>query len=281
MTDSIVERNHHSYEGAHYVFPADEIERERLNLLHRIFTKAYEGRLVFPPITLKPGDRVLDSGTGSGAWITDCAKKEANSVLFHGVDIESKLFPDLAEHQNISLSVANLTHLPSEWTNRYSLVNQRLMVAALTDAEWDLAVKEMFRVTRPGGWVQLTEVAGWKGGEASQQMLDAARAMFASRGLDIDSPLRVSGRLKEAGFENIHVEERTIPLGRWAGKDGEDGRRNFEDGIRGMKKPILDGNIISSEAELEQLYEDVVKEWDTVDTSGGKLLAFYAQKPDS
>jgi hypothetical protein len=41
----------------------------RLNLQHRITVKAFDGKLVMAPVSLKDGDHVLDIGTGTGQQI--------------------------------------------------------------------------------------------------------------------------------------------------------------------------------------------------------------------
>ncbi|KAH9841078.1 uncharacterized protein C8Q71DRAFT_743255 [Rhodofomes roseus] len=49
-------------------------------------------------------------------------------------------------------------------TGRFKLVHQRLLIAALRSWEWTVALREIFRVLQPGGWVQLGEVGPWKAG---------------------------------------------------------------------------------------------------------------------
>lgn len=66
-----------------YLLPADRRETERLvcfivfprsltktvfrlNFQHRIIIRAFENQLAVAPLSLKSGDRVLESGAGSG-----------------------------------------------------------------------------------------------------------------------------------------------------------------------------------------------------------------------
>lgn len=41
----------------------------RLSLQHNVLRKAFEGRIILPPVNLTHDDKVLDSGTGSGKGI--------------------------------------------------------------------------------------------------------------------------------------------------------------------------------------------------------------------
>ena len=76
------------------------------------------------------------------------------------VDIEPRLFPT-SHPKNIEFRVESVTQLPSDWSNSFSLVHQRLLLAALQIPEWPTALGEIYRVLRPGGWVQLAESSGW------------------------------------------------------------------------------------------------------------------------
>ena len=78
-----------SYESPQYMLPSDDIEHERyisifkffsyliltirsayfrLNLQHRVIRRACGGKLYFAPIYLGDGDRVLESGVGTGTF---------------------------------------------------------------------------------------------------------------------------------------------------------------------------------------------------------------------
>ena len=56
-----------------------------------------------------------------------------------------------------TLEVGNILDLPEDRNNKFALVHQRLLVSALKYDEWDQAIKNIFRITAPQGWIQLTE----------------------------------------------------------------------------------------------------------------------------
>lgn len=55
-----------SYPGSKYVLPSDQVEKDRLARQHEIIKTANGGKILLAPISLRPGDKVLDSGTGPG-----------------------------------------------------------------------------------------------------------------------------------------------------------------------------------------------------------------------
>jgi SAM-dependent methyltransferase len=158
-----------------------------------------------------------------GTWILDAAQMVPEDTTLYGVDIEPRLFPFLGR-RNVHFSVASVISLPSYWTDTFQLVNQRLLVAALTGEEWRLAVQELKRVLAPGGALQLGEVGVWKAGPKTQRHLELMRALFTSRMLVLNCASQIPAMLDAAGFTSITTQKRSIPLG---GSLGADGRKNF------------------------------------------------------
>jgi len=49
----------------------DKSEHNRLEVQHEVLRNAFGGRIVFAPIELHAGDKVLDNGAGSGLWSSE------------------------------------------------------------------------------------------------------------------------------------------------------------------------------------------------------------------
>ena len=77
---------------------------------------------------------------------------DVSSALLH------RLFPK-AVAPNVHLLRHSVTSLPASWTNKFSFINQRSLVAALRIQDWPVALQELQRTLLPGGQVQLTEPA--------------------------------------------------------------------------------------------------------------------------
>ena len=210
----------------------------------------------------------------------DAAQDIPATVEMHGFDIESRLFPR-AYPRNMSFSRSSVTSLPQEWSDTFSLVHQRLLVAALQKPDWERAIGEMHRVLAPNGWIQLGEVGRWQAGPITSRHQSLVQALFSAKGLVLDCASYIPLMLAQTGFVNIHVEERSIPLGAWAGSHGANGAANFIGVFRAMKTPILKSGglgFVRSEEEFDQLLDKVEREWDESPGAEIKFYIFYAQK---
>ncbi|KAF9012745.1 hypothetical protein BDQ17DRAFT_1321692 [Cyathus striatus] len=165
-------RIYHSYPGATYALPADEEERLRLTNQHEFLKRTFGGRILLAPVTLKDSDDVLDACTGTGIWLLELAKGVPEGVQLEGFDIEPRLFPaEESRPENVKFSVHSIFG-----------VHQRLLVMGLRREEWPLALKELHRVTKPGGWVELCEFAKWGGGPANDQCWELGMKVVARMG---------------------------------------------------------------------------------------------------
>ncbi|THG96243.1 hypothetical protein EW145_g7812 [Phellinidium pouzarii] len=276
QSSTVSDRVFHNYPGAAYILPSDEQEGERLRLQHRVWKTAFEGRILLPPFRGQASYVVLDSGTG-----TEIASQLAPGAILHGIDIEKRLFPP-SHPSNMSFSVASITSLPDEWSDKFDFVHQRLLVLGLKNKEWPLAVEQIFRVLSPGGWVQFGEFGDWRIGPVTEKHRRMYKALLDSRGLNLDIYADLPEILQKANFTNITVEKRAIPVGSWAGKEGVGSRNNFMSVFRSMKAFVLQSGglgFVETEEDFDHFIDAVEKEWD--ETEGAEVNAFiiYAQRP--
>ncbi|KZV86843.1 hypothetical protein EXIGLDRAFT_840469 [Exidia glandulosa HHB12029] len=208
-----------------YVLPADTEEARRLNAQHRIICAAGDGTLVFAPVELKDGDRVLDSATGTGIWTVELASQSSLGVSFTGIDISSALFPAPGHtSSNISFARENVLALPPAFDSTFTLVHQRLVGGAFPLSEWPLVVQALYRVTKPGGWVQLGENHSLGICEQRSDMPITARMLnnyvqklLGARGLDMDCALHIEDWVRDAGFVNTGSTVQALRVGLRAG----------------------------------------------------------------
>lgn len=269
-----------------YILPTDDAERDRLQRQHRILKKAFEGRLFVAPVSLKPGDSVLDSGTGSASWLLDIAKEVPSTVSIYAVDISSHLFPPNPP-SNVQFIEASVTQLPQAWTSTFNLVNQRLLVAALSAAAWQAAFAEMYRVVVPGGWVNLLETncdldrLDFKYGPAVSKMWTLVRETFRVGNCLADAPHHLSGWLEQAGFINIRTEMRRL---RMDGVEGKPMRENVYEVWAAVKTPALKAGgfgLVKSEAEYDELVQAMREELEVTENARVQTFMICAQKPGS
>jgi ubiquinone/menaquinone biosynthesis C-methylase UbiE len=204
-----------------YLLPRNEYEKKRLNLQHTVIIRHFGGCL---PSSVKPGPnaKILDTGCGTGIWSIDLAATLPKTVTFQSCDISGDNFLNKSEEtpSNINFGTHSVLSFPKEWENTFDVIHQRLLQGGITIAEWKLALKELYRVTKPGGHVVLVEIdhANFTG-----ELADPVPA-----GVEINSKYWQAGYkhndrlweprptipkfLEEVGFEAIEVEDMIFPI---------------------------------------------------------------------
>ncbi|RPD53166.1 S-adenosyl-L-methionine-dependent methyltransferase [Lentinus tigrinus ALCF2SS1-7] len=275
-----------------YLLEIGEAERAeaRLSLQYSVLQRICGHQVVFPSISFGAGDRILDSGTGSGMWLLDVAGDNAipEHVFLQGIDVDDRLFPlsdpRVASRPNVDFRVESVLQLPHAWTNTFTLINQRLLGVALKEPEWPRALSEIHRVISPGGWVQLGELSDWKAGPVTARFRTIFETLFKSKGLKVDCAERLPDMLRDAGFVDVHEEVKSLPLGAWAGQDGLDARNVWIGTARVFKGAVLkEGGLglVSGEDEMDELIREMEKEWDSTHGAFIQYHVMWGQKPSA
>ncbi|KAI9247743.1 S-adenosyl-L-methionine-dependent methyltransferase [Sporodiniella umbellata] len=154
----ITNREFHNEENATYWLPKDQDEHDRLTGQHFCFKELVKGNISSSAkeiLNFEEGVSVLDIGCGSGAWLADMNSEYPN-CKYYGCDIID--IPDLIR----KLPKLNFVHgnvskrLPYK-DNTFDFTHMRFFVYGLRADEWPNAIKEIVRVTKPGGMIQLFE----------------------------------------------------------------------------------------------------------------------------
>jgi len=110
---------------------------------------------------LQPGMRVLDVGCGSGALLGALARRVGPSGRVIGLDYAAPLLETARERvdaagigEHVELVMGDAHHLPFA-DGTVDAVHVERVLMHLEDP--DAAIREMRRVTRPGGWVVAAE----------------------------------------------------------------------------------------------------------------------------
>ena len=104
---------------------------------------------------LEEGITVLDAGCGSGRWSLEMAEDYPNST-FYGIDC-AEVFPKAKVLSNLTFLKANTTERLPFPDNTFDFVFQRFMFVAFSPSDWEKALRELSRVTKPGGVMELLE----------------------------------------------------------------------------------------------------------------------------
>jgi SAM-dependent methyltransferase len=200
-----------------YVLPRHPMEVERLDIQHYALQEARGRNYLAPARWLS---RVLDVGCGTGQWAFDlCA--EFPEALVVGLDLK----PGKAgAPANYCFVRSNLLQGLPFVDDSFDFVHQRLLFSGVPVEAWPTTVRELVRVCRPGGWIELVEGASRseRVGPATQRLTELLLQLNRTTGLDLDSVVfnSLERYLREAGVKEVARETVELPIGEWAGRLG-------------------------------------------------------------
>ncbi|KAJ3123477.1 hypothetical protein HK100_011590 [Physocladia obscura] len=221
-------RGYHSVESSDYALPSDEIEQNRLEIQHYILRAYFHGDVVCPEaneLIKNDGVQVLDVGCAKGFWL-ESLRKENPFSEYHGVDIAENL---ISAYGNISIKFGNiLERLPYD-DNTFDYVHERYLVLGIPKDKFPDAIRELIRVTKPGGWIELveTDVVIYNAGPHSKLLSKAMLDAMHARGLDCYGATNlewnansVSANVLNQGIKTIHGPyNNDTPLGKHCARD--------------------------------------------------------------
>jgi len=91
-----------------------------------------------------------------GIWPSDMATLFPDAHIL-GVDVALSSLPHPLPTSCLFSQANILQSLPFP-DRQFDFTHQRLLVAAISTAQWPAVVHELVRVTRPGGWIELLEI---------------------------------------------------------------------------------------------------------------------------
>lgn len=235
MSTDIQEPPHKAGQGSDYMMGHSTSEAERLDQQHKFFRHVVDGRLISSILdhTVQLGQirRVLDIGTGTGIWCYEAAAELREKGIpaqmeFVGVDIAEseqwkhrRVYPTgvlKAEdaYATISLQVADLNDDAAmyqlvEQHGKFDLINSRMLISAVKGGKWLEYLTRIFKLLRPGGYVQLFEAdmmnshAGRANDPTVGEALIITHAIYNGSGLDAEAAVRLADWLYEAGFVRV------------------------------------------------------------------------------
>ncbi len=200
------------------MLPRHHTEIDRLDVQHYALRAALQGNHVAP---VSQPSIILDVGSGTGQWAYDLCVQFPASVVF-GLDVlPSKPARRPANYRFVK---ANVLHGLPFAADRFDFVHQRLMVTALPLPAWPAVIGDLFRVARPGGWLELVEGGDdiEPRGPATARLFELAAQLAAAYGLDRTGSVcgLLDEYLREVGAADVERRRVPVPIGEWGGRVG-------------------------------------------------------------
>lgn len=200
-------------EGTTLIGPKDAVGDQFLDFQHFIVRRVLGGNHQSP---LRMPQRILDAGCGTGRWVVEMATEFPGAEVV-GLDLvrPDNLAPmvaalgPLADH--VSFVEADLRQPLPFPDASFDFAHMRLMYDDIPTEQYLAALRELVRVTRPGGWVECAEPGEviYQPGPAYQLISQWVTALCRRHGVDPDLGPRVKELLRLAGIPR--VTERVAP----------------------------------------------------------------------
>lgn len=257
--DQLAQNTRRYLADSDYLLPKDQEEEFRLNFQHHALFHAIGSHYVAP---INQATRmILDVGTGTGVWPIEMARLFPSAEVV-GIDIDTALFkPEVPE--NCYLRAGDvLTSLPFP-NHLFSYTHQRLLTAAIIAEKWPGVIRELVRVTRSGGWIELIEIDNQmqNAGPASVHLQTLMESVSKSMGFDGEVIRHLGNLLKQEGLQSVEMQRIFIPVGEWGGRVGSMMKRDLLSVMEAVKAVYCTrGNI--SPGEYNELVQAAADEWE-------------------
>ncbi|KAJ5974419.1 hypothetical protein N7481_011629 [Penicillium waksmanii] len=261
-------REYQKYSIDHRVYfgPVDDEEAQRLDEEQRVFQRIFDDRLIFPPI--RRPRRVLDCGHGSASWAVEVAEQYPDCQVI-GVDIAPHMSPDDVP-ENLWLQVDNLNRNFTFPANHFDLVQSRLLATGIHNSRWPTYIRDIVRVLKPGGWVQMIEiyfnVQSDNGSITDEHALRRWSTQYM-RAQEDRKDLRIGTRLRNmltsAGLTEVDTKMIPLPLsawGEWTRDIGQANSGNIQKLLRSLALYPLTKRLHMSIENFDTLVEQAQEE---------------------
>lgn len=248
--------------GVPYVLPKDMGEVNRLDFQHYMMRSALHGNYAAP---ISAPESILDVGSGTGRWAIEMAQLFPAARVV-GTDVAAPTSETNTRELlplNYSFQAGNILEgLPFPDAS-FDFVHQRYMIGAIPADRWPDTVRELKRLTRPGGWIELVEAGISRGGGSALQTVDRWVAdVLARRNLNIHLGARLGEFLHGSELQDVTVREVPLPLGAYGGRIGVLVETDYFSAITAMRAPVLALGMASEddyERTVQAAHEEVRK----------------------
>ncbi|MGE4233468.1 MAG: class I SAM-dependent methyltransferase [Bacteriovoracia bacterium] len=190
-----------------YVLESAE-ETERLDRQSRM--KAHDFRPELKFLNIKPGQKILDAGCGSGI-VTDYLAQQASDIQVTGWDFSLARIESAKQRyssrSNIEFQQMDLLHLDKEVAknSRFDLIVCRYVIHHFSQKNAKKVIKNIISLLNPGGTLFSINVEGLFGNifPSSPFLRKCLEKIQKTKDMDMQSARRISSQLIENGLQDI------------------------------------------------------------------------------
>jgi ubiquinone/menaquinone biosynthesis C-methylase UbiE len=259
---------------APYIFPRHRSEIDRLDVQHYALRETLGANYLAP---VERPERILDVGCGSGQWGLELCQQFPEALVV-GMDLVVGKREQPSRHRWVR---GNVLHGLPFADDLFDFVHQRLLLAGVPLASWPVVAVDLVRVTRPGGWVELSEPPFEieREGPANERLRRLTTELTASMGMDSTRVVfdSVDGWLRDAGLTGVVRREISVRIGEWGGQVGSLMVTNFRAAYMRLCDALEKRSMITAE-EGWDLIRRAQEEWEHNRMLWSFAIAF-GQKP--
>jgi SAM-dependent methyltransferase len=242
------------------------LESNRFDFQHNMLKYILQGQNFLAPI--QSPHSILDVGCGTGRWASEVARQFPSARVV-GLD---RIPPRQGESSlNYTFVEGNVLNSLAFENQVFDFVHMRLLYSAIPSLSWPIVLRELVRVTRVGGWVELIETASIENrGPAADLLNTWIVESYRNRGLDMTMGSRIGIMLQSASIPHVVQREIALPIGLHGGQLG----KMLEADVIGIfqeSKPL----VVSQGLASGQEYDAVVREWRLEAEHRSMLFPFY------
>jgi len=186
-------------------FQFDEEASRRIEAIYSTLDVVAQRRAVLQTLELRPGERVLDVGSGPGFLAAEMAVAVGDSGQVRGLDVSKNMVAisqrRCASFSHVEIQVGNATRLPFP-DCEFDVAVSTQVYEYLSDIDLTSALAELHRVLRPGGRVLILDTDGdslvWHSTDRAR--MARVLAAWEEHCADFHLPPKLSTRLSRVGF---------------------------------------------------------------------------------
>jgi ubiquinone/menaquinone biosynthesis C-methylase UbiE len=265
-----------------------------LHFQHKLFLREMQDKLLPVDIPLNKVQTVCDFVCGPGSWCIDFSREYPDKHIC-GLDINQSIIQQARENaaqasmENLEFYLLDKAELSAPFEGeKFDLIHLQNGTNLFSLQQWPAIMSEIFRLLKPGGWLNLVD---FEMGPTSEPALDRTLALLGQilkkldRNISPNGLLPMTGcvlgpqRLSEHAFTDIDYHLYPVNLGGWNNPMG----RAYLTSMVVRPEMILRLAVkteIGKREELEPLMREMLRELQQIGFCGiGMILSTFGRKP--